>query len=136
MNQANLFSRLAVRITQQRSRRLGLTEPKAGSLGFVACFHETAAQRIVHILKSSPKEEPLFPFGNDWYFKRWRRDGFPKLTLKDCRRASLYWLGHYTDLDIVALRNHARHTDIKTTSLYTRRPLYEDMPISDSLELY
>ena len=135
MRQTNLFDRLIVRIRFQRSRKIGLTTPKAGSLGFVACFDKRGAQAIVEILRTKPRDEFLFPFGNDWYYKYWRRNGYPNLTMKDCRRASLYWLGHYSDLDIVALRNHARHADIKTTSLYTRRPLYDSLPEDGSWDL-
>ncbi len=136
MREAGLFDRLLVRIVAQRSRRIGLKTPKAGSRGLVACFEERAAQRIVDILKRSSRDALLFPYGNDWYYKKWRRHGFPNLTLKDCRRASLYWLGHYSKLDIVALRNHARHSDIETTALYTRRPLFDESLEADSLDLY
>lgn len=129
MREADLYDRFVVKIEQQRSRKIGLAAPKAGSTGVVSCFNEKAAREIIALLASKKPGEPLFPFGNDWYYQTWRRFGYPELTLKDCRRASLYWLGHYSKLDIVAIRNHARHADISTTSLYTRRP-------SDSFEDY
>ncbi|MBC7661805.1 MAG: hypothetical protein H7249_19085 [Chitinophagaceae bacterium] len=135
MGQAQLFDRFVVAIRAQRSRRIGMCEPKSNSSGLVACFHKEGAEQIVSLLKPKPRDQYLFPMGNDWYFKRWRRDGYPRLTIKDCRRASLYWLGHYTALDIVGLRNHARHADIKTTALYVRRPLDDLDAIQDSLDL-
>jgi hypothetical protein len=135
MAAAGLYDRLLVKIYRQKSRGLNhMPDPKANSKGLVACFSEEAAKIIVQELNLKERDETLFPFGADWYFKSWRRHGYPDLTLKDCRRASLYWLGHYTKLDVVALRNHARHKSIETTALYTRRPL--DLSVSaDSLDL-
>lgn len=135
MAAAGLYDRLLVKIYRQKSRGLNhMPDPKANSKGLVACFNEDAAKEIVKDLNQRERDQPLFPFGADWYFKSWRRYGYPNLTLKDCRRASLYWLGHYTNLDIVGLRNHARHKSIETTALYTRRPL--DLSVtSDSLNL-
>ncbi len=126
MKRAKLYSEFCVRIRFQRSRSIGITEPKADSRGIVACFHEKAALIIIELIRNRPSHELLFPYGNDWYYKLWRRMGYPDLSLKDCRRASLYWLGHYTCLEITALKNHARHKDIATTSLYTRRPNEDD----------
>ncbi len=135
MAAAGLYDRLLVKVYRQKSRGLDhMPDPKANSKGLVACFSEEAAKIIVKELNQRERDEPLFPFGADWYFKSWRRYGYPDLTLKDCRRASLYWLGHYTKLDVVALRNHARHKSIETTALYTRRPL--DLSVSaESLDL-
>jgi hypothetical protein len=124
MRAVGLYDRLLVKVYRQKSRGLHyMPDPKANSKGLVACFSEDAAKEIVKELNQRERDQPLFPYGADWYFKGWRRFGYPELTLKDCRRASLYWLGHYTKLDVVALRNHARHKSIETTALYTRRPL-------------
>ncbi len=54
--------------------------------------------------------------------KMWKKAGINKITLKDLRRASLYWLGHYSELNFVDLKNHARHSQPSTTPLYVRRP--------------
>lgn len=136
MSQAKLYGRLLVKVQRQRSRGMPQNAPpKAGSAGIVACFHEQAAREIVNLLNGTFNEGPLFNFGLDWYYKLWRRQGYPGLTIKDLRRASLYWLGHYTSLDIVALKNHARHQSIQTTTLYTRRPLYDLVPLGGPLEL-
>ena len=135
MAAVGLYDRLLVKVYRQKSRGLDhMPDPKANSKGLVACFSEEAARVIVSELNQRQRDEPLFPFGADWYFKSWRRGGLPDLTLKDCRRASLYWLGHYTKLDVVGLRNHARHKSIETTALYRRRPL--DLTVSaESLNL-
>ena len=61
--------------------------------------------------------------------------GYPGMTLKDLRRASLYWLGHYSSVDLVALKNHARHRNVETTSLYTRRPLEDVSDLGGDGEL-
>jgi hypothetical protein len=136
MARAKLFNRLLVKITKQRSPALsGPAKPKAGSRGWVACFDRDAAIEIVKHLNRFPNAGPIFNFGNDWYFKRWRREGYPGLSLKDLRRASLYWLGHYTSLEISALKNHARHKSIMTTALYTRRPFEEIVSRSGTLDL-
>ena len=131
MKNSGLFDHFVVRINHQRSRRLGLVQPKAGSRRIVACFNQRAAESIVEILKTRHPTTLLFPFGNDYYYHTWKRLGIPRLSLIDCRRASLYWLGHYSKLDLVSLRNHARHADIKTTALYTRRPI-EEFEVSEN----
>lgn len=92
------------------------------SVGWVACFDEKAARELVKLLVGKPFDQPLFEHGLFWYIKLWKRGGFPNTVTKDMRRASLYHLGHYSDLPVVALKNHARHQNMETTMLYTRRP--------------
>jgi integrase len=135
-----LYSRFCVNISKQNSRSLKdpKAPPKVNSRGWVACFSEEAAKMLVGLIKAlaveSGDSKPLVPFGVDWNVKVWRRGGIPGITLKDLRRASIYWLGHYTTLGIVEIKNHARHSQIKTTELYLRRP-EEDGAQFDDLDL-
>lgn len=121
MAAAGHFGRLAVEIHRQRVGN-DFARPKAGSRGWVACFDERAAREIVAALRERDPDALLFPCRLDWYFRLWRRRGYPGLTLKDLRRSSIYWLGHYGKLDFTQMKNHARHSDPSTTALYVRRP--------------
>lgn len=121
LTEAGLYGRLAVNIHRQKTSN-GLAKPKKNSFGWVACFDEKAAKEIVRVLASKDLNEPLFGHGAFWYIKLWKRYGLPNSVLKDLRRASLYHLGHYSKLPVTALKNHARHSSIETTMLYTRRP--------------
>jgi integrase len=124
MAKAGMYTRLSVHITKQRSSGK-IKTPKAGSIGWVSCFQESAAREIIKLIFGKPADEPLFANQMDWYYKLWRREGIPQSTVKDLRRASLYHLGHYSELGgqtPVGLMNHARHKHIQTTMLYCRRP--------------
>jgi hypothetical protein len=112
---AKLFDRLAVRVERQRHGH-DEYDPKADNIGWVACFDAKAAKEIVKLAQTVE-----FKYRMDSYQRRWKhlKLGF---TLKDLRRASLYWLGHHSKLSVVELRNHARHSSLETTSLYVRRP--------------
>lgn len=117
------FDRLAVYVSRQISQAERRPKsPKSGSKGFVACFSEKAAREIVQYARGRPVGEPILTHTIDWYYHLWRRSGFPDATIKDMRRASLYWLGHDGGLDYAALKNHARHRNPMTTALYLRRP--------------
>lgn len=96
------------------------TELKRG--GIVGCFNAKAANLLVNLINESRNDYIIHAFNPEYWSKRWRKDGITGITLKDLRRASLYWLGHYTEITLVGLQNHARHTDPKTTALYYRRP--------------
>lgn len=130
MATSGLFDRFAVHIERQRLYA-GETprHPKSHSIGWVACFNREAALRIVELLKQRP--EQLFTHGLDWYNELRRREGV-EWEFKDLRRASLYHLGHHTNLNLVQLRNHARHRRVETTMLYTRRP---DAEVKRGLDL-
>jgi hypothetical protein len=122
MNKAGLYNKFAVSVTRQR-RGTEFVTPKRGSSGFVACFNERAAKEIVASLRGLAPDELIFPARIDQWYKVWRGEGYPGLTLKDLsRRASVYFLGHYGGLEFVGLKNHARHSDPATTALYVRRP--------------
>lgn len=125
MKRANLFSRFAVHITRQRTQSGDTPVPKSYSKGWVACFNERAAREVVTILKKlgcEPDELIFKEWQNDWWFELWSRHGVKSVSLKDLRRASLYYLGHHTDMDFVGLRGHARHRKAETTLWYIRRP--------------
>lgn len=127
MAKHNLFSKFAVNITKQNSKSLKDVKatPKAGSKGIVACFNGEAAKMLVGLIKTlgeTSEDRPLIPFSIDYNMKRWSAYGIPGITLKDLRRASIYWLGHHTSLGFIELRSHARHKDESTTLLYLRRP--------------
>lgn len=123
MKRANLFSKLVVDVQRQRAARgAKIKPPKAHSRGKVACFNEEAAKMIVGLLKGHNKDKPLFERSNGFLFKQWKACGYPEATLKDLRRASLYWLGHHTTLEPANLQKHARHKYLSTTMLYMRRP--------------
>jgi integrase len=121
MVNAGLDGCLVVNVVKQNSKIVGISDPKRSSRGVVACFNGEARRLILTALE---RAEPgrLFPFCVDHYYHLWARYGIPGITLKDMRRASIYWLAHYTSLSLPALRNHARHSSIETTGIYTRRP--------------
>ena len=121
MEAANHFNRFAVNVHRQRKGQT-FKSPKVSSGGWVACFDSQAAREIVGLIKDLDRESLIFPAGSRWIYKTWRRDGYSGLSLKDLRRASIYWLGHYGKLDFTVLKNHARHRDPSTTALYIRRP--------------
>ena len=125
MARAGRFGRLAVNITRQRTKPGTTKPPKAGSAGWVACFDERAAKLLVDMIRErDPQELLLNKWLPDWHTRRWAKEGIPNVTLKDLRRASLYWLGHHTPLQErpLDLMKHARHVDFDTTLLYLRRP--------------
>lgn len=122
MQKHGLYNKFTVNISKQRRRDGEYKEPKSESKGWVACFNEKAAQQIVAIIKDKEPDEPILKFKGDWYMKLWAKEGIPNITLKDLRRASIYWLGHHTSFELIPLRNHARHKRAETTLLYLRRP--------------
>lgn len=128
MASIGLYNRFAVRIDRQRKTKVS-KPPKGDSYGWVACFDEAAAKTIVELVKGI--EGDLFPLSLSRYETLWRRSGLG-LDIKDLRRASLYWLGHYTQIQLIPLMNHARHKHSSTTLLYLRRP---DSDVPRNLEL-
>lgn len=130
---SGLFDKLVVNIARQRVATGGFTSPKCHSKGLVCCFNEDAARQIVGILNSYPANELLFKRLPDTSIKQWKRSGIENIQLKDLRRSSLYHLGHYSSLSLVALKNHARHRYVSTTELYTRRP--EELNVDPEPEL-
>lgn len=123
MAKHGLFGKLLVNIHQQMTQAGELVPPKAFSRGLVAIFNETAATMIrTSLLARKDPDKLLFDFKPNWNAELWKRGGIPGLTLHDLRKASIYWLGHYGGLEVVQLKNHARHSKIDTTMLYCRRP--------------
>lgn len=110
----------------------GSTDLKRG--GIVGCFNQEAAQMLVKLINAAQDNLIIQDKPEKW-IKLWSKQGIANITLKDLRRASLYWLGHYTDITLVGLQSHARHTDPKTTALYYRRPEEEFEGSLDVLDL-
>jgi len=136
MARIGMCGKLAVKVDRQRDARGNVKPPKAYSKGWVACFDLEAAKLVVSLLNTLDTEAPMFQHQNDWSLKRWRREGFPGATLKDLRRASLHWLGHHTDADLVFLKHHARHSKPDTTLRYLRRPGEEpDLDLTQDFDL-
>lgn len=123
MKQNGLYDKFAVNITKQNQKSTKNTraKPKSGSKGTVACFNAEAAKMIVSILNESEPDKLLIPYSVDYNLKRWSENGIPGVTMKDLRRASLYWLGTYAGMGVIELKNHARHSNVETTMLYCRR---------------
>jgi hypothetical protein len=122
------YNRFAVRVDRQRKTKQS-KPPKGDSYGWVACFDERAAKAIVELVRVIDGD--LFPLSLSRYETLWRRTELG-LDIKDLRRASLYWLGHYTPIQLIPLMNHARHKHSSTTLLYLRRP---DSDVLRTLEL-
>lgn len=127
-----LYHKLVVNVRNCRRANGEFFKPsKRKKGGIVGCFDKRAAILIIEIVNMCPKEHIVDRFLPDYWVKRWAKDGIQGITPKDLRRASLYWLGHYTDMPFVGLKNHARHSDPKTTGLYVRRP---EEAFEDNLE--
>lgn len=130
MLRAGLDGGLVVNVVKQNSKIVGISDPKKSSKGVVACF-DADARRLIQREIERAVPGRLFPYSVDHYYHLWARHGIPGITLKDMRRASIYWLAHYSNLSLAGLRNHARHRSIETTGLYTRRPdedFFQDCP--------
>ena len=145
MKQYGLYDRLAVHVHRQRVSH-NFAPPKSNSAGWVACFSHPGAVEIVKVLRDLAPEELIFPKRIEHWYRAWAKPsketeqsrddyGYPGLTLKDLRRASLYWLGNHTSISFTALKNHARHADPSTTALYVRRPGEEALAQGGPLNL-
>ena len=139
MRGRRLFDKLAVNIVKQKSKSLKINDakPKSGSKGWVSCFSDVAAKMIIANIKElevTAAGDPLVRFSVDYNIKRWRSSGIKGITLKDLRRASIYWLGHHTEMGLIELKSHARHNKTDTTALYLRRP-NESIESTDELDL-
>ena len=60
MREAGLYDRFVIRIDQQRSRKIGLTTPKAGLVGVVSCFNERGAREIIALLTAKKRMSRSF----------------------------------------------------------------------------
>lgn len=135
LGERKLYGRLGVHVHRQRTQAGGFKKPKAYSVGWVSCFNEHAARALVTALMPFDKEALLFAYKPDRQYKWWRRYGIgahsaddsmkpgtEKLDLKDLRRSSLLWLGHFTSMDLVVLKGHSRHKKEEMVLRYLRRP--------------
>lgn len=151
MQQAGLFDRLAVNIERQQTALREEVEPKSHSKGWVHCWQGEAAQLLVGILNDAPESLQLLPKDNRAIYRRWERatrgkkgsDGryqgtaLTGITLKDLRRASLYYLGFHTRIQEAPmhLMKHARHKEFETTLIYLRRPKEKPLRQPGKLQL-
>lgn len=135
MSYVKLYGWLAYYVSEQREKSGTIEIPTARSKGWSACFNEEAAQLIVGLIgKNNPDDLYFGKYQNDHWFRKWRElPSTRDMTIKDLRRAGLYWLDHSTELTLAALKNHAGHSKIETTMKNVRRP--ETTPIEqDSLD--
>jgi integrase len=128
LNRIDRAAKLAINITNCRNNNGKDYKPSARKRGgIVVCTHTEAAKLLAKLINARdgyiiPPKTDESTHKPEYWVKLWRKRGIPGITIKDLRRASLYWLGHYTDIPFVALKNHARHRDPETTALYVRRP--------------
>lgn len=124
MRKAELFDRLVVHVgRQQQNSGTIVNSAKKGSNGWVACFNLDAAKRIIGILNGlEAPGSKLCGWNNHKLYTDWKKHGIEGVNVKDLRRASLYYLGHYSKLSPMQVMKHARHRNIETTMIYCRRP--------------
>jgi hypothetical protein len=118
MHKLGLFDGMAVHIVRQKAKNKLLGEPKNNSKGWVNCFNKEAAIKIIQLLAGRQPGEFILTLEPNIFYHRWPF----KFATKDLRRASLYWLGHNTDMSIVQMMKHARQKSYEALSLYLRRP--------------
>lgn len=135
MKGLGMFDGMAINIEKQQRayKKKQKAKPKKDSKGIVAVFHKDAASLIVAELKAlqAAGKMQIFGYNNKHYYALWKKEGKLGVTLKDLRRASIYYLGHHTDIKIEQLKEHARHKNIQTTSLYFRRPFEKFDEVDD-----
>lgn len=120
MRGLKLYGGMAVHVTKQRDKKKRLDNPKNNSKGWVACFYKDGAKAVIASLAGKgPGDAMLATAPNDLY-KAWR--GRYPFKIKDLRRASLYWLGHNTEITQNQLMKHARQKSEEALRLYLRRP--------------
>lgn len=120
MHGLKLYNFMAVHITKQRDKKKKLGIPKNDSKGWVACFDEAGAELVVETLEARSPDESVCTAMPNQLYKAWREKyGF---KIKDLRRASLYWLGHNTEMTLTQMMKHARQRSEEALQLYLRRP--------------
>lgn len=122
LHEHGVGSKLTVHIDKQRAvhNKDQTKSPKTrSSVAYVAVWYREGAKEIAGLLTES--EIRLFPHSRDYYFRKWKNKGLP-ISLHDLRRSSGLYLGRTLNLPVQLVQEHMRHTDIKTTMLYMRRP--------------
>lgn len=136
MRSIGLYDGLMVDVRRNRGKRSGdVRDPKKGSFGLVSVHNKEAAAYLVSLIGKMDPDIVLFKYTNSYYQHDWRKDGYPGLTVRDLRRAGIYWLGHFSQIKLESLKNWARHKKIQTTSLYFRQPYASPTTTQDVLEL-
>lgn len=116
----DLYRYMAVNVVRQRDKKKKESRPKNDSRGWVACFSEAGAELVVEALENREPHEPVCIRMPNQLYKLWREKyGF---AIKDLRRASLYWLGHNTEMTLTQMMKHARQRSEEALQLYLRRP--------------
>ncbi len=77
---------------------------------------------MLESLASLKAADKLMKWNNHKLYTDWNKFGIKGVNVKDRRRASFYYLGHYSNLTPLQLMKHARHREVETTMLYCRRP--------------
>lgn len=119
MRKLGLYDGLAFNVTRQMNKRGKEGNPKDDSFGWVCCFDKTAAATLVQSLGNKQPDERILERMPYKFYKDWPFDEFEP---KDLRRASLYWLGHNTDMSQNQMMKHARQKTEEALRLYLRRP--------------
>ena len=123
-----LFDELVFEVkVQQRSRSKEHATPKSHSAGWVCCFSREAAELLKDILNARKDlSEQFLARDNRAIYRKWelatKGTELESIDIKSLRRASLYHLGHHTQITLVNLQKHARHRQSSTTEIYLRRP--------------
>lgn len=123
MKSVSMGMKLAVYVAKQK-QNAGTVSPdaKKGSKGWVCCFHNEAADMLIEMLSHMRTGETICRWNNKKLYDDWKTHGLKDVSVKDLRRASAYYLGHYSKLSPVQLMKHMRHKKIETTMIYCRRP--------------
>ncbi len=134
-----LGSGLSVAVSRAYKKDGRIDEPKTrASRAVVNVWHQEGARVLGLLLRDLP-DGWLFPgvrkdapICRDAQFKFWAKyglrggseadGGVEVITLHDLRRASCLFLGRTLDLPVTIVQEHMRHSDLKTTMLYMRRP--------------
>lgn len=121
MRDLDLYGGTVVDLQRQKTKLKKFRRPKKGSGGWVACISAEASNLLVDLLDGKGPDDPVFdtePY--DLYRDHWPYKA--SFTLKDLRRASLYWIGHNSKITLIQLSKHARQKASKSLEYYLRRP--------------
>jgi integrase len=114
----DLYGQFVVHVQRQKTKKNKLAPPKKNSKGWVTCFNKEAATAFVQLVADKNPDDYVLDCEPNAFYKDWPYDFEPK----DTRRASLYWLGHNTDITQTQMMKHARQKNPKSLELYLRRP--------------
>jgi hypothetical protein len=123
MREGGLYHKLAFYVRRQKQNSGAvLDSAKKNRKDWVCCFDERAARAIYQIISPLQPDETVCKYNNRKLYENWAKHGIADLSIKDLRRASLHFLGHYSELRPMQLMKHARHKRIQTTLIYCKHP--------------